>query len=283
MKWIDAIAEMRERNTAFVLVTVLDVEGSAPRGQQSKMVITERKIFDSIGGGNLEHRAMNKARTMLVENKACSERHRYTLGQDLTQCCGGRVELLFECFPACAFNIVLYGAGHVGKSLIKILAEIPCRVLWLDSRDEMLAEAMQEVGAPANVTAQVMVDPNVDVERCPDGSFFLVMTHSHEIDFELCEAILSRRDKHFCGLIGSRSKASKFRKRLHRKGYTKEELVSLTSPVGLQLGSGKQPMEVAVSIAAQLMQVFNAISVEQNRVGKGHLDLVANFTDGQLR
>jgi len=238
MKWIDALGEMRRTNTAFVVVTVLEVEGSAPREQQSKIVITEDKIFDSIGGGNLEHQAMEKARAMLTQDKAVTERQRYTLGQDLTQCCGGQVELLYECFPACTFNVVLCGAGHVGKALVRILGEIPCRVMWVDSRPQMLRHAMEEVAAPANVTPREVDCPYTVVEQSPAGSCYLVMTHSHEIDFEYCEAILGRDDIGFCGLIGSRSKAMKFRHRLARKGFSEGELERLTSPVGLQLGAG---------------------------------------------
>ena len=275
MKWIDALVTMRQQNIGFVLVTVLEVEGSAPRNQQSKMVITESQIFDSIGGGKLEHQAMQQARMMLHQNVQSSVRQSYTLGKDLTQCCGGKVEILFECFIRYDFNIVLCGAGHVGKAMVKILSDLPCRVTWTDSRKNLLHQAMEELSTPSNVIADVMQNPFALIEASPVDSLYLVMTHSHEIDFELCEAILGRKDVAYCGLIGSRSKAAKFRSRLKRKGFSDTELDRLTSPIGLDLGQGKLPMEVAVSTAAQLMQVYHQHKKGLSGIRNINLGLVA--------
>jgi len=79
------------------------------------------------------------------------------------------------------------------------------------------------------------------------------MTHSHVLDQQLVEAILTRGDARFCGLIGSKSKAASFRSRLKRKGFTENEIAGLTSPIGLPELKGKQPMEIAVSVVAQMM------------------------------
>jgi len=275
MNWIDAISQLTRRNTGFVVVTVLSVKGSSPRAEQTKMVVTDDTVYDSIGGGNLEFEAIQTARSLLQGDRAAIERHDYTLGADLVQCCGGSVELLYECFPACDFNVVLCGAGHVGKALVSILSGLPCRVQWMDSRNELLDSAVQEVGPSSSVTPVNFRNPYQSIEQCPPWSWYLVMTHSHEIDFELCEAILGRKDVHYCGLIGSKSKAASFRSRLNRKGFSATEIDLLTSPIGLDLGAGKRPMEVAVSISAQLMQlyyanlkhkgeVFNPLSVVSN-------------------
>ncbi len=258
MNWIDAIATLSRKNTGFALITVLSTHGSSPRGEQSKMVVTEDKSYDSIGGGNLEFLAIDKARDLLVSGDSMIEREEYTLGDDLTQCCGGQVELLFECYPACDFNIALFGAGHVAGALTRILSELPCQVSWIDSRSELLQAAVSELGSPSNIHPRVMQNPFQSVEQCLANTFYLIMTHSHEIDFELCEAILARPDVRYCGLIGSKSKAAKFRNRLSRKGYSMKEIGQLTSPIGLNLGAGKKPMEVAVSIASQLLQTYYA-------------------------
>ena len=265
MNWIDAVSQMQRQNQAFVLVSVLEVQGSAPRGQLSKMVITKDQIFDSIGGGNLEFQAMTKARELLLSNYAEMEMEEYTLGEDLTQCCGGRVTLLFECFPSCDFQVVLCGAGHVGRALTKILAELPCKVNWLDERAELLLDTYSQLGSPSNVTPCVVDNPHSAIEGSPPSSLYLVMTHSHESDFEFCEAILSRNDVGICGLIGSRSKSAKFRSRLQKKGFSETELEKFTCPIGLDIGAGKQPMEVAVAVVAQLM-LHASMMRKRNRV-----------------
>ena len=248
MNWIDAIAQLSRDNTGFVLVTVLQTEGSAPRDAESKMVVERARIHDSIGGGNLEFEAICIARSLLDEGKPAIQSRDFSLGKELTQCCGGRVTLLFECFPACGFNIVLFGAGHVGKALVAILSELPCRVRWVDSRADILPPS-----PPRNIDTVAMKNPFEVVENCPANACYLVMTHSHDIDFELCEAILTRADSRYCGLIGSQSKGVKFRSRLRKKGFTDAELARLTCPIGLPSIRGKTPMEVAVSVAAQLL------------------------------
>lgn len=255
MNWIDALTHLQKLNQSFVLVSILKVEGSAPRGQLSKMVITADQIFDSIGGGNLEYQAMDRARDLLVENRPAAETEEYTLGEDLTQCCGGRVTLLLECFPRCEFQVVLCGAGHVGRALATVLAELPCKVMWLDERADLLMKAYTELGSPSNVSPLVINSPHQAIEGSPPRSLYLVMTHSHESDFEFCEAVLSREDIQFCGLIGSQSKSAKFRSRLKKKGFSDLELDRLTCPIGLDIGAGKLPMEVAVAIAAQILQI----------------------------
>lgn len=275
MNWIDAVAECSRQNNGFVLVTVLSSEGSSPRAKQTKMVVTPDNIYDSVGGGNLEYEAVQSARSLLDQKDAVIEKRAYNLGADLVQCCGGQVELLFEYFPACDFNIVLCGAGHVGKALISILSELPCRVVWMDTRAEELESAMNTVKPSGRVSPCHISNPYQAIESCAPGSWCLIMTHSHEIDFELCEAILGREDIKYCGLIGSKSKAASFRGRLKRKGFSSKEISRLTSPIGIPLGAGKSPMEVAVSVSAQLLQLYYARNdINQTRAVSNRLSVV---------
>jgi len=252
MRWIEAIATLSGEDRSFVIVTILSVEGSAPRDVEAKMIVDESNIHDTIGGGNLEYHAIEKARNLLSRGQHAIIRESFTLGSDLTQCCGGKVELLFECLPATNFNVVLFGAGHVGQALIKILSELPCRVKWIDPRESFVTD-LQKQKLASNIELIKMQNPDVDVDLCPRDAYYLVMTHSHELDMQLVEAILSRKDFRFCGLIGSKSKAAKFRNRLKRKQFSNDEIDRLTSPVGLENIPGKRPMEVSVSITGQLI------------------------------
>lgn len=256
MNWIEAITKLSNEDRSFVLVTILTVEGSAPRDTQTKMIVDSESIYDTIGGGNLEYQAIIKARKFLTSGHAIIERHTFTLGNDLTQCCGGKVELLFECMLSYNFNIVIFGAGHVGKALIKILSELHCRVNWFDSRQEVI-DSIDVKKYGTNLQLNNMHAPEIEVENCKENPYYVIMTHSHELDFQLTEAVLSRGDAKFCGLIGSKSKAAKFRSRLKRKQFTDREIENLTSPIGLEQVKGKRPMEVAVSVAAQLINMHN--------------------------
>ncbi len=260
MNWIQAAADCDKRNQPFVLVTVTQTEGSTPRDGDAKMLVTSKGCFDTIGGGQLEFEAIEVAQTLLGENRRCSTSLEFNLAKDLDQCCGGRVTLLLECFSSSGFNVVVLGAGHVGKAVVSVLGQMPCRVQWMDSRAEYLINPQ-----PFNVTLQELITPEQAIESCSAGSWYLVMTHSHVLDQQLVEAILARGDARYCGLIGSKSKAASFRGRLKRKGFSADEIDGLTSPIGLSEIKGKQPMEIAVSVVAQMMILEQAlIEPEQN-------------------
>ncbi len=257
--WIEAITELSRQDKSFVIVTILSVQGSSPRDAETKMVVEKTNVYDTIGGGNLEFQAIHQARAMLSSRQPAVVRNTVTLGKDLAQCCGGKVELLFEYIPAQACDVVLFGAGHVGQALVRILCGLDCRITWLDSRDEFI-EAGQRENSGADIEIIKMRSPEIAVEACPGNAYYLVMTHSHVLDMQLVEAILSRDDVRFCGLIGSESKAAKFRNRLARKQFSKPEIARLTSPIGLAQVTGKRPMEIAVSIAGQLIALWQSES-----------------------
>lgn len=250
MNWIQAAANCDQHNLPFVLITVMQTKGSTPRDCDAKMVITPNSSFDSVGGGQLEFAAIKTAHRLLDENKACSLTENYNLAKDLEQCCGGKVSLLFECFPARQFNITLIGAGHVGSAVIRLLGELPCQVRWIDARENCFPKRL-----PANVQAIKLDTAEQAIDDCPANSWYLVMSHSHVLDQQLVEAILSRKDVQYCGLIGSKSKAAAFHGRLKRKGFSDQELAVLSSPIGLPGLKGKQPMEIAISVIAQLLQL----------------------------
>jgi xanthine dehydrogenase accessory factor len=254
MNWSQAVADLSAEDKAFVIVTIIDIEGSSPRNIGTKMIVCPDQIYDTVGGGNLEFEAIAKSRKLLANGTACIKTEIFTLGKDLTQCCGGKVTLLFECIASHNFNITVFGAGHVGKALSKILREIPCKLTYFDSRPEVIDE-IQKTESGHNINFHILQNPAIEIEQHAPDTYFLVMTHSHELDMEIVEAILSKKIFNFCGLIGSRSKSIKFRNRLIRKQFNEDEVGRLTCPIGLEGLEGKSPMEVAVSVVAQLIQL----------------------------
>ncbi len=251
MNWIEAISSLNGQAQGYVLVTVLKTKGSSPRDTGTKMVVSADKSFDTIGGGALEYQSIEIARELLGANQASVQHtETFNLGKDLKQCCGGVVTVFFEVFPASNFNIVIFGAGHIAKSLVKILEEVDCQVSWFDSRPELFPETVA-----SHIQTSIMTQPEIAVESCKPNSYFLVMTHDHALDQQLCETILSRGDSQYCGLIGSATKGMKFRQRLLKKNYKQQELEALTCPVGLSSLKSKKPMEIAISISAELLQL----------------------------
>jgi len=150
-------------------------------------------------------------------------------------------------------HLVLFGAGHVGAAIVRALAALPCHVTWVDEREEMFPAEL-----PANVRIEATDLPEAVVAEAPAGSSFLVMTHSHALDQLLCEHILRRTDFSWFGLIGSETKRAQFERRLRERGIADERLAEMTCPVGIPGIGGKMPAVIAASVAAQLLQVWEA-------------------------
>lgn len=248
MKWFDALSSLSSDSQTHVLLTVLDTRGSSPRDAGTKMVVSKNQIFDTIGGGALEHESIEIARQLLSTNKNQQHTETFNLGKDLKQCCGGVVPVFFEVFPAINFKLNIFGAGHIGQALCKVLEDIECNVSLYDSREEFLQQSY-----PKHFKTHLLNEPEIAVEACSADSYFLVMTHDHALDQQLCEAILSRGDSLYCGVIGSRTKGIKFKQRLAKKGFSSEECSKLTCPMGMTDLSTKKPMEIAVSIVTELL------------------------------
>lgn len=170
--------------------------------------------------------------------------------------------MLTEIFVPNPCPVVLFGAGHVGTALVRVLATLPCRLHWVDERDALLPseDALPALlgACAASVTLEANDAPDEAVDRAPPGTSFVVMTHDHARDFALTERILRRDDFAFFGLIGSRSKRQQFAHRLEARGIAPEQIARMTCPVGIGGVTGKAPETIAVAIATQLLQVWEA-------------------------
>ena len=164
------------------------------------------------------------------------------------------LERLDDNLPA----VWLYGAGHVGQALARILSELPLRLTWIDSRAELFPQTL-----PDGVRVLQDPDPMATVHEAPVGAYFIVMSHSHPLDFDLCHALLERNDFAWLGLIGSASKAARFRSRLARAGLDREVIGKLVCPIGVEGITSKWPAAIAVAVAAQLMQRISVAAEDQ--------------------
>ncbi len=248
-----------------VVVEVAATRGSVPREAGTRMLVAADAVWGSIGGGHLELQAIADARALLAGAPVPRQRH-VALGPTLGQCCGGALDLLFTPLPesdpvawsepAPRFVLQLYGAGHVGRAIVRLLEGIDCRVRWIDGReDEFPAGPL-----PPHIE-RVCAEPlQAEVAAAPPGAFHLVLTHSHALDLELSLAILRRGDAGWFGLIGSRSKRARFERRLAERGVPPEALARMVCPIGLPGIAGKEPEVIAVSVVAQMLGVAGGVT-----------------------
>ena len=152
------------------------------------------------------------------------------------------------------FNIGVFGAGHVGSAVVSGLSQLDCNIRWIDSRRSIFRSTTR------NVRTIEAAEPALEVNAMPPGSYFLVMTHSHALDFDICDRILRRGDARYCGLIGSLSKRRRFEKRYRQQGMPDVLLDALICPIGVDGISGKKPAEIAVAVAAELLQAREMIN-----------------------
>jgi xanthine dehydrogenase accessory factor len=320
--WHDRAIALLQDGQSCVLITVVETEGSAPREAGSKMLVFNEGTMDSIGGGHLEFKAIDRAQAMLGTANGPVELLEFSLGPSLGQCCGGWVQLMVErlgsrdlgwlqrwptvsgdmilvtdlgdgsktvieetgpvfagaldreaarlrqtqepvrlaagpdgrpCYvleqmTSLRQDLYLFGAGHVGRALVHVLADLPYRIRWFDARTDMFPAAI-----PDGVAIEASADPRHDVASAPPGALFLVMTHSHALDFDICDQVLRRSDFGFLGLIGSATKRATFFRRLGLRGHSQASIRRLTCPIGLAAITGKAPAAVAISVAGQLL------------------------------
>ena len=148
------------------------------------------------------------------------------------------------------FNIAVFGAGHVGAAVVKLLSGLDCNIRWIDSRRDIFRSP------PRNVKTVEASEPALEVAAMPPHSYYLVMTHSHPLDFDICDRILRRGDAAYCGLIGSLTKRRRFDKRFREQGLSQGAIEQLVCPIGVTGINGKKPAEIAIAVAAEILRVY---------------------------
>ena len=263
MQWTRAIEELRASRRRGVLVTVAAVRGHAPRESGAKMVVAADRTWCTVGGGNLEAVAVSRARELLdgarsepeLLTVALSDKAPYQHG---VQCCGGEVTLLLEPLPVPA-AVAVFGVGHVGLELARILARRELDLHLVDSRPEQLTP--ERLGVLDDAVAAVHVHhvpvlPELVLAELPTGAHVLIMTHDHAEDAALCDAALRTPGLASIGLIGSAATWARCRRKLADEGHPDEAIDRITTPIGLPGLPGKDPSTIAISVAAALVHVL---------------------------
>ena len=248
MPWFNRLAEYRRDGTPCALITVVGADGSTPREAGTKMIATPRGQSGTIGGGALEHEAVARARALLMAGTTTPVLEEVPLGPALGQCCGGRVQLLYEPQFPVRDRLLLFGAGHVGHALVEVLHGLPLAIDWVDTRAELFPASTRET-----VRAVPTAAPLDAIVQAQPGTHVLIMTHDHARDLELVRTALLRDELGFLGLIGSASKRARFERQLRAEGLGKACADRLVSPIGIDGIHGKHPREIAIATAAQLL------------------------------
>ncbi|WP_416653382.1 XdhC family protein [Candidatus Pseudothioglobus sp. Uisw_086] len=345
--WLKPVKTASALNNGFVLLTIISTKGSTPCSNGDKIVFSgSESVFGSIGGGNLEFKALSFAGELLSLNSNGTYLKKYPLGASLGQCCGGYVNVMFEsfiqsdatnswietvsnllqdnedfivativdsnseiefsckkfvyldgnlspniddkkisslitksardllllsdsptivqfenqsgaltevCFEKVLTSevqpVVVFGAGHISRALMPILINLPIKIYWVDDRAEQF-DKYQGDTSQIDIICDDFVQSIPDL---PDSSYCLVITYSHQIDFEICEKMITQNNFSYLGMIGSEIKGKKFRDRFHQKNFSEEVINKFICPIGDKQKFLKSPAAIAVTIAMDLI------------------------------
>ncbi len=256
------LREWLARGDGAVLVTIAEARGSTPREAGARMLVGRTATLGTVGGGRLEWEAVDTARRML-DRGAAVDTLDMPLGPALGQCCGGHVTLRLERAGSgtVAFldeaeareterrpQVLLFGAGHVGKAIAAALAPLPLAVRWIDERAHEFPDPL-----PPGVERVVSANALDHIAAAPPDSGYLILTHSHALDFAIAAAVLDRGDAAYAGLIGSSTKRRRFEREYLARGRNPAGLERLTCPIGGALKGDKRPEVIAALAAAEVL------------------------------
>jgi xanthine dehydrogenase accessory factor len=252
--FVERLAELSRSGTPFVCVTLVEAVGSTPQDAGSKMLVTaEGLVTGTVGGGRVEHKAIEHSRAMLAapsQETPLTELVEWNLKRDVGMTCGGSVKLFFETYNHTDWRIVVFGAGHVASAVVQCLGQLDCHVTCIDPRADWLAKVLDRPRLRKICCDQ----PRSQVAHLPNEAFVVCMTMGHATDRPVLEEIFRQgRSFPFLGVIGSKAKRAVLLKELAAAGIADDVANKFHCPIGLDIGTN-QPGEIAVSVVAQLIQ-----------------------------
>ncbi len=256
--FVERLAELSNSGVPFVCVTMVEAVGSTPQDAGSKMLVTaEGLVTGTVGGGRVEHQAIQHAQAMITRPTADSrqpiancELVEWNLKRDVGMTCGGSVKLFFETYNHSDWRVVVFGAGHVAGAVVECLGQLDCHVTCIDPRTEWL----DRIRARARLRKIQSDEPRNVVAELPADAFVVCMTMGHATDRPILEEIFRQgRAFPFLGVIGSKAKRAVLMKELTAAGIPADKAGAFHCPIGLDLGTN-QPGEIAISVVAQLIQ-----------------------------
>jgi len=255
--FIREIVRLRDEGIPFCTATIVDGRGSIPQIVGAKAIFTQDGLaHGTVGGGTLETMCQKKARELLGRGmNAANHFQRCNLQKDLGMTCGGEVALYFEVYrPELAWNIVIFGAGHVAQALCRFLIELDCHVVCVDTRAEWLGRLPRS----GKLEVCQVKDYREGIDRILPGAVVIIMTMGHRFDVPILEEIERRKlEIAHLGLIGSGAKSQIVRRQLGGNGVPRAFIETIVCPLGDKIGDNTPP-EIAVGIVSQLLRLRHA-------------------------
>jgi len=251
---------LRKQGKDAVIVTVTEKSGMGPADVGKKMLVTEGNIaFGTVGGGAIEYYAREKCKEVLEKRISFSEKYILndrTVSVDdgsiiLPMACGGRVTLFYE-FVGPKQYVYIFGAGHCGAALARVLKPLGFFTTIIDERDYVI----NALDGAADVKVNEGFVEYIEKHGLPDNRYIVVCTPSHQNDFHVLNKILELKIKpKYFGMLCSKKKIGDYLEKAYQLYGKDIDLTNFYSPIGLQTG-GDSPEEVAISIAGEILSVF---------------------------
>lgn len=248
------LVSLLEEGRQVAVATIVDARGSTPQGKGGKMIVTTGgEIFFSVGGGALEAMVIAEARACLAEGRTSLRSWSlHDVGDDaLGMACGGKATVFIEILLP-PHDLVIFGAGHVGRALARLAPPLGFNVTVVDDRPAMLAPEAFPAGSRFFPTDRRFRE---NLPPITPSSYVVLVTRCHETDEAALESIL-HAPAAYLGMIGSRRKVRVVFERMMERGVPQAALDRVKAPIGVPIGS-HLPDEVALSIMAEVIAVKN--------------------------
>src|SRR2546430_11351429 len=248
----DELIRLRKLGQKCAIATIVQVRGSIPSFESAKLLVREDgSMIGTIGGGCVEAEVWNAAREVMETEK--SKHMSFNLGQDAAYdnglICGGQLDVFVEpVIPSP--SAIIFGAGHISKSLCKVASLAGFATTIVDNRetfanrgrfpeaDEIFAEEYEEVF------------PKLIVH---DSPYVIIVTRGHRDDMRVLRWAAATAAR-YVAMIGSKRKVISVIKELEKEGLSREQLARIYAPMGLEIGA-ESPEEIAISVAAEMIAV----------------------------
>ena len=254
------VSELKEKRKDLVVVTVTEKSGMGPADVGKKMIVTQdNEAFGTIGGGSIEYYAREKCKELIAKRESLTEKYclfdkevKVDDGEvKLNMACGGHVTLFYE-FVGPKQYVYIFGAGHCGNALAKILRPLNFYTVVIDSRKSVI----EELDDSPNEKVNMGFVEYIEKVGVPDNRYIVVGTPSHQFDYDVLDKIFELNIKpRYFGMLCSRKKIADYLEKVYEKYGKDIDLSNFYSPIGLQIG-GDSPEEIAVSIAGEILSIY---------------------------
>lgn len=252
MDVLEEVVRLRRAGRQCALATIIQANGSIPSHTCAKLLVRDDgTMAGTIGGGCVEAEVWEAAREAMATGKA--RRMSFSLGQDAAYdnglICGGQLEVFVEPVEPQP-RVIIFGAGHISKSLCQVAGLIGFQTTIVDNRESFANRERFAQADEIHAAEYEDVFPKLDVNSC---TYLIIVTRGHRDDMRVLRWAITT-DARYIGMIGSRRKALAVFKELEREGVSRESFERVASPMGLDIAA-LSPEEIAVSVAAEIIAI----------------------------